>query len=66
MRPDQEGRFRVRNMPPGSYNVVAVDYIETGAWGDPELLERLKARARRVTLSEGGSEQLDLKLVDQY
>jgi len=65
-RPDQEGRFRIRSLPPGSYNVVAVDYIESGAWGDPELLERLKARAKRVTLSEGGSERLDLKLTDQY
>ena len=64
-RPDQEGRFRIRNMPPGTYNIIAVDYVEAGAWGDPELLERLKARARRVTLSEGGTERLDLKLSDQ-
>ena len=65
-RPDQEGRFRVRNMPPGSYNIIAVDYVEAGSWGDPELLERLKARARRITLSEGGSERLDLKLTEAY
>jgi hypothetical protein len=65
-RPDQEGRFRLRNLPPGSYNIVAVDYIEAGAWGDPELLDRLKSRAKRITLSEGGSEKVDLKLVDQY
>jgi hypothetical protein len=65
-RPDQEGRFRVRNLPAGSYNIVAVDYIEAGAWGDPELLDRLKSHARRITLSEGGAERVDLKLVDQY
>jgi Carboxypeptidase regulatory-like domain len=65
-RPDQEGRFRVRNLPPGSYNIVAVDYIEAGAWGDPELLDRLKSRAKRITLSEGGAEKVDLKLVEQY
>jgi protocatechuate 3,4-dioxygenase beta subunit len=66
MRPDQEGRFRVRNIPPGTYNIVAVDYVESGAWGDPELLDRLKPRAKRLTLGEGGTEKLDLKLVDQY
>jgi carboxypeptidase family protein len=65
-RPDQEGRFRLRNLPAGSYTIVAVDYIEAGAWGDPELLDRLKSHGRRITLSEGGSERVDLKLVDQY
>ena len=65
-RPDQEGRFRVRNMPPGSYNIIAVDYVEAGSWGDPELLERLKAHARRITLTDGGSERVELKLADQY
>ena len=65
-RPDQEGRFRIRNMPPGSYNIIAVDYIEAGAWGDPELLERLKTRAKRITLSEGATERLELKLSEGY
>ena len=65
-RPDQDGRFRLRNLPAGSYNIVAVDYIEAGAWGDPELLDRLKSHARRITLSDGGSEKVDLKLVEQY
>jgi hypothetical protein len=65
-RPDQEGRFRLSNLPAGSYNIVAVDYIEAGAWGDPDLLDRLKSHAKRITLSEGGSERVDLKLVDQY
>ena len=50
----------------GSYNIVAVDSIESGSWGDPELLERLKARARRITLSEGGNEKLDLKLAESF
>ena len=65
-RPNQEGRFLVRNMPPGSYNIIAVDYVEAGSWGDPELLERLKGRAKRITVSEGGSERIDLKLAEQY
>jgi hypothetical protein len=64
-RPDQEGRFRIRNLPPGSYNAIAVDYVEAGAWGDPELLERLKSRAKRMTLGEGATERLDLKLSEQ-
>lgn len=63
-RPDQDGRFKISNMPPGSYYAVALDYIESGAWGDPDLLDRLKTRARRFTLSEGQTETLDLKITD--
>ena len=65
-RPDQEGRYRIRNMPAGAYYAAAVEYIEQGAWGDPEVLDRLKLRARRFTLAEGATQTLDLKIVDQY
>ena len=61
-RPDQDGRFKVQNMPPGSYHAVAVEYIPSGEWGDPELLERLKGKGRRFTLEEGSTETLELKL----
>ena len=55
-RPDQEGRFqRPATCRPGSYYAVAVDYMPQGEWGDPELLERLKARATRFTLDDGGT-----------
>jgi hypothetical protein len=65
-RPDQDGRFKVQNLPAGRYYVAAVDYIPQGEWGDPELLERLKSEAKRMTLGEGGTENLDLKLVEKY
>jgi Carboxypeptidase regulatory-like domain len=65
-RPDQDGRFRFRNMPPGNYYAIALEYIEQGAWADPELLDRLKTRARRFTLGEGGTERLDLEIVEGY
>jgi hypothetical protein len=61
-RPDQDGRFRVRDLPPGGYYAVAADYIAQGEWGDPEQLDRLKAQATRFTLGDGESRTLDLKM----
>ena len=61
-RPDQDGRFKIRSLPPGGYYAAAVDYVEAGGWGDPELLERLKTSAKRFTIAEGQTETLDLKL----
>lgn len=61
-RPTQEGRFQVKNLPEGSYYAVALEYIAQGDWFDPDVLERLKSKATRVTLEEGKVETLDLKL----
>ncbi len=61
-RPDQDGRFKVQNLPAGNYLAIAVDYLPQGEWGDPELLDRLKSKAKRFTLGDGATETLDLKL----
>ena len=61
-RPNQEGTFQVRNLPAGGYYVIALDYIAQGDWFDPEVLDRLKAKATKFTLDDGETERLDLKL----
>jgi hypothetical protein len=61
-RPDQEGRFSVRGLPAARYRVVAVDYIEPGEEGNPETLERLRPAATAVTLGDGESRTVDLKV----
>jgi len=62
VRPDTEGRFQVKNLPAGGYYAVAVDYIAQGEWGDPDLLERLKSKATHITLDEGETKSIDLKI----
>ncbi len=61
-RPDQDGRFQMKNMPPGGYYAIAVDYLPQGEWNDPEVLDRLKATATRFSLGEGETKTLDLRL----
>jgi hypothetical protein len=60
-RPDQNGTYRLRNLPPGSYYVVALDSMPE-EFGDPEMFERLKVDAKRATLGEGENQTLDLTL----
>jgi hypothetical protein len=61
-RPDQDGRYRVTNLPPGRYYAIAVDYVAQGEWQDPEWLARAAKKATAFTLDEGANKTLDLKL----
>jgi protocatechuate 3,4-dioxygenase beta subunit len=62
VRPGQDGRFQVKNLPPGGYYAVALEYIPQGEWGDPQVLERLKDKATKFSVTEGSTKTLDLKL----
>jgi len=61
-RPDQEGRFKVNNLPPGAYYAIAVEYVAQGEWSDPEWLARATKKATRFTLDAGSAKVLDLKI----
>jgi hypothetical protein len=62
-RPDQDGRYKSVNLPPGDYYAIALDYVEQGANTDPEFLDRIKDRATEFSMTDGESKTLDLKLV---
>ena len=61
-RPDQDGRFQVRSLPPGDYYAIALDYVEPGAGTDPEFIERIRDRATPFSITDGGAKTLDLKI----
>ena len=61
-RPDQEGRFQIKNLPAGGYYAIAVDYLAQGEWNDPDVLERLKPKATSVSIGEGETKTLNLTL----
>jgi len=60
-----DGSFRVGGLPAGDYLVAAVSRLKTTEWQNPELLQRLSPRAERVTLSEGQSATLSLRLIER-
>jgi len=62
VRPNQEGRFALKGLPPDEYYVIALDYLELGEEGDPEQLEKWKGNATRITMADGEQKSLTLKL----
>lgn len=62
-RPDQQGQWQVKGLPAGEYLAIALDYVEDGAWNDPEYLESLRRDADKLTLAEGGTPTIALKVV---
>ena len=61
-RPDQNGEFSVKGLPPGEYMIAAVDYVQDGQWNDPEFLEGLRRRADRIAIAEAETKRVDLIL----
>jgi len=63
VRPDQQGRYEIKGLPPGDFLAIALSYVEDGAWNDPEYLESIRRSAHRVTLAEGAAVSPALELV---
>jgi hypothetical protein len=61
-RPDQDGRFKISGLAPSDYYVVALDKIEPGQTADPEFLDAIRARATPVTIREGETRTVDLRI----
>jgi hypothetical protein len=54
-RPGTDGMFEFANVIPGDYLVASRDYIRSGDWADPALLEDLRDGAKRVRVEEGAA-----------
>lgn len=64
-RPDLKGAFEFRNVIPGDYLVLPLAYVRTGDWADPEFLENLRERAKRVRVEESGAPPVALILAPE-
>lgn len=63
-RPDRTGKYMLRGLAPGDYFALAVDRLDSErSGGDPDYYEELSRDAVRLSLAEGETRILDLKLV---
>jgi hypothetical protein len=64
-RPDTDGRFSLRSLPPGDYRLTAVTDVEPGEWYDPAFLGQLQQVSIPITLTEGERKVQDIRLAGQ-
>jgi hypothetical protein len=66
VRGNQQGTFTMRGLPGGvGYLAVAVNYLEEGEAQDPEFLRQLRDRASSVSLREGETKTVELRVVER-
>ncbi len=58
-RPDQNGTFQIKGLPPGQYYLAVVDPSQQGEWFDPAFLDQQRAGAKRLSLVEGDVKKQD-------
>jgi beta-lactamase regulating signal transducer with metallopeptidase domain len=61
-RLDDQGRFVIQGLPPGQYVAAAVTALGAGAETDPAMLARLRRAGVRLTLNDGESRNLELRV----
>lgn len=61
-RPDQNGTFQMRGLPPSEYYLAVVDPAEQGEWFEPAFLEKHRADSVKITLGEGDVRVQDLRV----
>jgi hypothetical protein len=62
VRPDQQGRFETRGLPPGVYLAAAVESLEQGGQWDPAFRKQIEPAAKRFRLNEGQAATIELAL----
>jgi hypothetical protein len=61
-RVDADGRFDVRGLPAARYMAVALEFLEPGEETNPETLEQLERLGTPLTLDDGGTAMVSLKV----
>lgn len=62
LRPNQQGTFIARGLPPDQYLAIALPNLVLTEWMDPAFLQQLRPSATTFVLSEGETRTLTLSL----
>src|SRR5262249_31536733 len=60
---DSTGNYALKNLDPGQYKVYAWPDVESGAYMDPDFLRPVENRGESLTIREGSTETLNVKLI---
>jgi hypothetical protein len=60
VRTDRDGRYAIRNLPPGDYRVIAAADLEQNEWFDPPVLDRLAPTATPIAIAGVEKRTVDL------
>lgn len=61
-RPATDGKYMLRGLPPGDYQIAALSDLEPGMQYDLEFLKTLLVASTRVTLGDGAKVTQDLRI----
>ena len=64
-RPGTDGRYTVRNLPPGDYKIATLLDIAPGATQDPAFLQQIESATMKITLAPGEKKTQDIRLSTQ-
>ena len=64
-RPDQNGKYQLRGLPPGAYYLATVDPAEQGEWFEPAYLAAHRSGATRLQLADGEVKTQDFTVANR-
>ena len=62
---DQKGRFKMPAVPPGNYQLFAIQDFDPDDWGSPELSMVLESKGVEVELKENDKKQVTLTAISR-
>jgi 5-hydroxyisourate hydrolase-like protein (transthyretin family) len=62
---DANGRYSIRNIPPGDYTILAWDTVDVNAWFDPDLVRRVESQGTALHIVESSNQTVGLKTVSE-